>query len=180
VPTARQRIALVSLAFWRGAMRASGLIPPLSTIWPTPVYTPVYTHFDHAIDVPELARSHDTMAYGSDSLMRLMGLYGLGDRAVEIQPHHPYQLGPFTVRFIPSLHSKLLLGYKVPIDGALTCDHLDPQIVVANHYDDFFRPLSAPMGFSTNVNLAALPDEIREVSRNIGVAALPLMTTPTP
>jgi hypothetical protein len=36
------------------------------------------------------------------------------------------------------------------------------------------------MGFSTNVNLAALPDEIREVSRNIGVAALPLMTTPTP
>ena len=161
-------------------MRASGLIPPLSTIWPTPVYTPVYTHFDHAIDVPELARSHDTMAYGSDSLMRLMGLYGLGDRAVEIQPHHPYQLGPFTVRFIPSLHSKLLLGYKVPIDGALTCDHLDPQIVVANHYDDFFRPLSAPMGFSTNVNLAALPDEIREVSRDIGVAALPLMTTPTP
>ena len=247
MPTARQRISLVSLAFWRGAMRASGLIPPLSTIWPTPVYTPVYTHFDHAIDVPELARSHDTMAYGSDSLMRLMGLYGLGDRAVEIQPHHPYQLGPFTVRFIPSLHSKLLLGYKVPIDGALTCDHLDhlsptayrsgavyrlhievagttlyhqrsanliddqvptggvdiflagiagrsftdnywprilrrldPQIVVANHYDDFFRPLSAPMGFSTNVNLAALPDEIREVSRNIGVAALPLMTTPTP
>jgi L-ascorbate metabolism protein UlaG (beta-lactamase superfamily) len=54
---------------------------------------------------------------------------------------------------------------------------LDPQIVVANHYDDFFRPLSAPMGFSTNVNLAALPDEIREVSRDIGVAALPLMAT---
>jgi L-ascorbate metabolism protein UlaG (beta-lactamase superfamily) len=206
-----------------------------------------HTHFDHAIDVPELARSYDTMAYGSDSLMRLMGLYGLGDRAVEIQFHHPYELGPFTVRFIPSLHSKLLLGYKVPMDGALTCDHLghlsprayrcgavyglhievagttlyhqgsanliddqvptggvdiflagiagrsftenywarilrrlDPQIVVANHYDDFFRPLSAPMGFSTNVNLAALPDEIREVSRDIGVAALPLMTTSTP
>jgi L-ascorbate metabolism protein UlaG (beta-lactamase superfamily) len=309
VPTTRQNISLVSLAFWRGAMRASGLIPLLSTIWPKPVCRcrPVWrssgwapgliysgqtllidpyltrvplkalprrepaladpalhsrylrdswdvvgilvghTHFDHAIDVPELARSYDTMAYGSDSLMRLMGLYGLGDRAVEIQFHHPYELGPFTVRFIPSLHSKLLLGYKVPMDGALTCDHLghlsprayrcgavyglhievagttlyhqgsanliddqvptggvdiflagiagrsftenywarilrrlDPQIVVANHYDDFFRPLSAPMGFSTNVNLAALPDEIREVSRDIGVAALPLMTTSTP
>jgi L-ascorbate metabolism protein UlaG (beta-lactamase superfamily) len=204
-----------------------------------------HTHFDHAIDVPELTRSHDTMAYGSDSLTRLMGLYGLGDRAVEVQPHHPYELGPFTVRFIRSLHSKLLLGYKVPMDGALTCDHLDhlsptayrcgavyglhievagttlyhqgsanliddqvptggvdiflagiarrsftenywprilrrldPQIVIANHYDDFFRPLSAPMGFSTNVNLAALPDEIREVSRDIDVAALPLMTSP--
>ena len=186
MPTTRQNISLVSLAFWRGAMRASGLIPLLSTIWPKPVCRcrPVWrssgwapgliysgqtllidpyltrvplkalprrepaladpalhsrylrdswdvvgilvghTHFDHAIDVPELARSYDTMAYGSDSLMRLMGLYGLGDRAVEIQFHHPYELGPFTVRFIPSLHSKLLLGYKVPMDGALTCDHL--------------------------------------------------------
>jgi L-ascorbate metabolism protein UlaG (beta-lactamase superfamily) len=205
-----------------------------------------HTHFDHVIDVPEIARSHETTAYGSDSLVRLMGLYGLGDRAVEVDPRRPYELGPFTVRFIPSLHSKLLLGYKVPMDGALTCDHLDrlsptayrcgavyglhievagttlyhqgsanliddqvptggvdvflagiagrsftenywprilrrldPQIVVANHYDDFFRPLSAPMGFSTNVNLAALPDEIREVSRDIRVAALPLMPTPT-
>ncbi|HWE13150.1 MAG TPA: hypothetical protein VG365_06540 [Solirubrobacteraceae bacterium] len=56
---------------------------------------------------------------------------------------------------------------------------LEPQIVVASHYDDFFRPLSTPMGFSTNVNLAALPDEIRAVSLDIDVAALRPMTTLT-
>ena len=30
--------------------------------------------------------------------------------------------GPFTVRFTPSRHSKLVLGLKVPSDAELTCD----------------------------------------------------------
>jgi L-ascorbate metabolism protein UlaG (beta-lactamase superfamily) len=29
------------------------------------------------------------------------------------------------VTFIPSVHSKLLLGYAVPSDGELSCEHLD-------------------------------------------------------
>jgi L-ascorbate metabolism protein UlaG (beta-lactamase superfamily) len=198
-----------------------------------------HTHFDHAIDVPLLTQSLDTAAYGSDSLRRLMALYGLERSAVEVEPRKPYELGPFTVRFFPSLHSKLLLGYGVPFDGALSCEHLDalspaaykcgavygihievggtslyhqgsanliddqvptggvdlflagiagrsftdaywprilrrlePKVVVANHFDDFFRPLDAPLGFTTNVNLAGLPDEIAAVSRDIEVAAL--------
>jgi L-ascorbate metabolism protein UlaG (beta-lactamase superfamily) len=198
-----------------------------------------HTHFDHAIDVPELARSLNAKVLGSSSLVNLMALYDLRARAVEVEPHRAYELGPFTVRFVPSLHSKLLLGYKVPFDGALTCDHLDrlspsayrcgpiygihieaagttlyhqgsanliddevptggvdiflagiagrsftedywgrilrrldPAVVLANHYDDFFRPLDAPIGFSTNVNLAAVPDEVRAVTRDAAVAAL--------
>jgi L-ascorbate metabolism protein UlaG (beta-lactamase superfamily) len=198
-----------------------------------------HTHFDHAIDVPVLTQSLETTAYGSDSLHRLMALYGLEQRTVEVVPRRSYELGPFTVRFFPSLHSKLLLGYKVPFDGALSCEHLDalspaaykcgavygihitvagatfyhqgsanliddevptggvdvflagiagrsftdaywprilrrlePKLVVASHFDDFFRPLDAPLGFSTNVNLAGLPDEIQRVSREIDVAAL--------
>jgi L-ascorbate metabolism protein UlaG (beta-lactamase superfamily) len=198
-----------------------------------------HTHFDHAIDVPTLAQSFDATAYGSDSLVRLMALYGLQERVVEVALRKSYELGPFTVRFHPSLHSKLVLGYRVPFDGALSCEHLDalspaaykcgavygieievagktlyhqgsanlideevptggvdiflagiagrsftpaywprilrrlqPAVVLANHFDDFFRPLDAPLGFSTNVNLAALPDEIHEVSRDIEVAAL--------
>jgi L-ascorbate metabolism protein UlaG (beta-lactamase superfamily) len=198
-----------------------------------------HTHFDHAIDVPVLTRALSTTAYGSDSLVRLMRLYDLQSRAVEVEPKRPYELGPFTVRFFPSLHSKLLLGYGVPFDGALSCEHLDqlspsaykcgpvygihievagvtlyhqgsanliddqvptsgvdvflagiagrsfteaywsriltrlrPSVVVANHFDDFFRPLDAPIGFSTNVNLSALPEEIQAVSQEIEVAAL--------
>ena len=84
-----------------------------------------HTHFDHAVDAPELARRHGADAYGSDSLVHLMRLHGLGDRAVEVVPQQAYELGPYVVRFVPSRHSKLILGRKVPMDGELTCDHLD-------------------------------------------------------
>src|SRR5947209_4523555 len=189
-----------------------------------------HTHFDHAVDAPAVAARFGCRAYGSDSLHRLMALHGLGAQAVQVEPHRRYELGPFTVSFTPSLHSKLVLGLAVPFDGELCCEHLDaltpgayrcgqvygirievagvslyhqgsanlidseirdnvdvflagvagrgftrdywrrvlrrlaPHAVVPTHYDDFFRPLDAPMGFTTNVNLARVPDELASVS----------------
>jgi L-ascorbate metabolism protein UlaG (beta-lactamase superfamily) len=84
-----------------------------------------HTHFDHAVDAPAIARRFGCNAYGSDSLLTLMGLHGLAERAVEVTPYRTYELGPFEVSFIPSVHSKLLLGLAVPYDGDLTCEHLD-------------------------------------------------------
>lgn len=198
-----------------------------------------HTHFDHAIDVPAIAHRFQAPVYGSSSLVNLMALHGMREQAVQVQAHRTYELGPFAVSFVPSLHSKLLLGYRVPFDGELTCEHLDgltpgayrcgqvygihiavagtsfyhqgsanlideelpqdgaevflagiagrsftraywprilrrlePRVVVASHFDDFFRPVAAPIGFSMNVNLAAFPDEIAAVSKDIAVAAL--------
>ena len=50
---------------------------------------------------------------------------------------------------------------------------LDPHFVVPTHYDNFFRPLGAPMEFVANVQLARLPEEIGAVSREIEIGALP-------
>ncbi len=200
-----------------------------------------HTHFDHAVDAPALARRDGCPVLGSRSLAALMRLHGLGEQAVEVEPYRRYELGPFSATFVPSAHSKLTLGLKVPYDGELTCAHLDglapsayrcgqvwgihvevggttlyhqgsadlvddairhrgvdvflagvagrsftpdywsrvlgrlePDVVVAGHFDDFFRPLGAPMGFATNVDLAGFPDEVAQVSRQISVAALPL------
>jgi L-ascorbate metabolism protein UlaG (beta-lactamase superfamily) len=83
-----------------------------------------HTHFDHAVDAPAVARRFRAKAYGSPSLAHLMRLHGLGELAVEVVAHQPYELGPFVVRFVPSRHSKLLFGRKVPMDGELTCDHV--------------------------------------------------------
>ncbi|MDQ2678683.1 MAG: MBL fold metallo-hydrolase [Actinomycetota bacterium] len=83
-----------------------------------------HCHFDHAMDVPELARRGATV-YGSSNVTRLLGLHGLADSAVEVDPQVVYEIGPFTVRFVPSRHSKLVLGLAVPSDGELTCDSLD-------------------------------------------------------
>jgi L-ascorbate metabolism protein UlaG (beta-lactamase superfamily) len=84
-----------------------------------------HTHFDHAVDAPAVARRYGCKAYGSASLAALMRLHGLGDQAVEVEPYRTYELGPFEVTFVPSVHSKLLLGLAVPYAGELTCDHLD-------------------------------------------------------
>ncbi len=206
-----------------------------------------HTHFDHAVDAPAIARRFGCRAYGSDSLVTLMGLHGLADQAVSVEPYRAYKLGPFEVSFTPSAHSKLLLGLAVPYDGALTCEHLDglspgayrcgqvwgisirvagitiyhqgsanliddavrtggvdvflagiagraftedywrrilpkldPRLVVPTHYDNFFRPLGAPLEFVANSKLSSLPDEISAVSADAEVVALPRSDLPAP
>jgi L-ascorbate metabolism protein UlaG (beta-lactamase superfamily) len=84
-----------------------------------------HTHFDHALDAPAVASRFGCRAYGSSSLGHLMALHGLADRAVEVEPYRTYELGPFEVTFVPSVHSKLILGLAVPYSGELTCEHLD-------------------------------------------------------
>jgi L-ascorbate metabolism protein UlaG (beta-lactamase superfamily) len=84
-----------------------------------------HTHWDHAVDTPEIARRYRCRAYGSSSLATLMRLHGLGEQAVEVQPYRIYEIGPFEVTFVPSAHSKLLLGMAVPFAGELTCEQLD-------------------------------------------------------
>jgi L-ascorbate metabolism protein UlaG (beta-lactamase superfamily) len=84
-----------------------------------------HTHFDHALDAPAIARRFECRAYGSRSLVNLMALHGLAERAVEVEPYRTYELGPFEVSFTPSVHSKLLLGLAVPYDGELSCEQLD-------------------------------------------------------
>ena len=90
-----------------------------------------HTHFDHAVDAPAVAARYRVPAYGSDSLARLMALHGVGELAVEVEPHRRYELGPFAVTFTPSRHSKLLFGRKVPMDGPFTCDALDGLVPTA-------------------------------------------------
>jgi L-ascorbate metabolism protein UlaG (beta-lactamase superfamily) len=84
-----------------------------------------HTHFDHAVDAPAIAQRFDCDAYGSSSLVNLMALHGLAERAVEVEPYRTYELGPFEIGFTPSVHSKLLLGLAIPYDGELSCEHLD-------------------------------------------------------
>jgi L-ascorbate metabolism protein UlaG (beta-lactamase superfamily) len=84
-----------------------------------------HTHWDHAVDAPAVVRRYGCKAYGSNSLGALMRLHGLGDQVVEVEPYRTYELGPFEVTFVPSAHSKLVLGLAVPFAGDLTCEHLD-------------------------------------------------------
>ena len=84
-----------------------------------------HTHFDHALDVPALAMRAGCKVYGSASLARLMALHGRRELAVEVEAHRRIELGPFTVRYVPSKHAKLAAGLWTPYDGEITCEHTD-------------------------------------------------------
>jgi L-ascorbate metabolism protein UlaG (beta-lactamase superfamily) len=84
-----------------------------------------HTHFDHAMDVPAIARTFGCKVYGSTSLEHLMKLHELAAQATVVTPHRDYEVGPFRFHFVPSLHSKLQLGLRIPYSGELTCDHVD-------------------------------------------------------
>lgn len=53
---------------------------------------------------------------------------------------------------------------------------LRPKVIVPMHYDDFFAQVESPMTFLPQVHVSAVPDEVRAVSRDITVAALPRLT----
>jgi L-ascorbate metabolism protein UlaG (beta-lactamase superfamily) len=84
-----------------------------------------HTHFDHALDAPAIAARDGCPVYGGASAATLMGLHGLAAQAVEVEPHRVYEIGPFEVTFVPSVHSRLVLGLSVPNGGEITCEHVE-------------------------------------------------------
>ncbi len=95
-----------------------------------------HTHFDHAVDAPAVARRDGATVYGGTAARHLMGLHGLGDQAVVVEPHKDYTVGPFEFTFRPSQHSKLVLGKKVPYGGEITCEHVSGLRANAYHCGD--------------------------------------------
>ncbi|WP_437289049.1 MBL fold metallo-hydrolase [Sorangium sp. So ce406] len=89
-----------------------------------------HTHFDHALDIPEIALRTGATVFGSRSaaaLCRASGVPPSRARDVERAPGgEPVvaEVGPFRLRFLPSAHSRLMLG-RVPFPGDISdCDQV--------------------------------------------------------
>lgn len=96
-----------------------------------------HTHFDHALDVPAIARLTGATVYGSRSCVHLCRAAGIPEaQVVDVQRgagREPYraQVGPFELRFVPSVHSAFALG-RVPLPGDISdCDQIP---LGATHY----------------------------------------------
>src|SRR5580704_17197316 len=78
-----------------------------------------HTHFDHVLDVPDIALSTGARVFGSRSAAALCraravpeGLVEVVERAVGSEPVER-EVGPFRLRFMASAHAPLVLG-RVP------------------------------------------------------------------
>jgi L-ascorbate metabolism protein UlaG (beta-lactamase superfamily) len=89
-----------------------------------------HTHFDHVLDVPAIARATGARVFGSRSCAALCQSAGVPnaqvvdvESAMRGEPHRA-EVGPFSLRFIPSVHSAFLLG-RIPFPGDISdCDQL--------------------------------------------------------
>lgn len=81
-----------------------------------------HTHFDHALDTPEIARRTGARIFGSRSALHLCRSHGVPEAQIEcVEPSsgsapHEAEVGPFRLRFWPSAHSAFLFG-RVPFPG---------------------------------------------------------------
>jgi L-ascorbate metabolism protein UlaG (beta-lactamase superfamily) len=84
-----------------------------------------HTHFDHALDVPDLALMTGAKVFGSHSAAMLCRARGVPEDRVQIVERDAggrpveTEVGPFRLRFIPSVHAPLVLG-RVPFAGEIS------------------------------------------------------------
>lgn len=121
----------------RASLSRCTLAPLRSDGWLIPRYTPKanaivvgHTHFDHALDVPAIARLTGAQVFGSKSCAALClasGVQAQRVRDVETEGltrEIEADIGPFHLRFVPSVHSSFLLG-RVPFPGDISdCDEI--------------------------------------------------------
>jgi len=78
-----------------------------------------HTHFDHVLDVPDLARRFDVPLVGSRSLANLMELCAMTGRVRVCEGRERVELpGGDAVTMIPSRHGRVALG-RVPFPGEI-------------------------------------------------------------
>jgi L-ascorbate metabolism protein UlaG (beta-lactamase superfamily) len=207
-----------------------------------------HTHFDHALDIPFLARSTGAMVFGSRSAITLCRGSSVPEAQLVDVERSPgsdpvvQEVGPFRLRFLPSAHSPLLLG-RVPFPGeivdcsdipmraeryrcgavfgieievagrriyhlgsaeildasmpqkevdlALVCvagwtttprfpervaKALSPRAVLLSHWDDFFRPLDAPVRRLPAMKILHLADRLHaSLGQGVRVGTVPLL-----
>lgn len=81
-----------------------------------------HTHFDHALDAPAIAKATGAAIFGSKSASALAIASGVDPKRVHVVERAAggepvtHEVGPFTLRFVPSAHSPLVLG-RVPFPG---------------------------------------------------------------
>ena len=66
---------------------------------------PVHSHYDHAMDSPEVARRTGAQLLGSESTANIARGWGLSENQIDVvQLNESYQYGDFSVTLIPSEH----------------------------------------------------------------------------
>ncbi len=79
-----------------------------------------HSHYDHLLDTPEIARAFGARVAGSASTIAVARAAGVAEERLDlVQPEgRALRVGDIEIRFVPSLHGRILLG-RVPFPGTV-------------------------------------------------------------
>ncbi len=93
---------------------------------------PVHSHFDHAMDVGQVANRSSASILGSDSTAQIARGAGVPeDQITVVESNTSFQFGEFTVTLLPAPHAPIGWRGSVPIDGTIDEPLTMPQPITA-------------------------------------------------
>lgn len=93
--------------------------------------TPVHSHFDHALDTPEVARQTGAVVLGSETTANIARGQGLPESQIEVvEPGRAYAYGRFQVTLLESAHAPIADG-GAPFPGTIDEPLVHPAPVSA-------------------------------------------------
>ncbi|MDG2341906.1 MAG: MBL fold metallo-hydrolase [Cytophagales bacterium] len=131
-----------------------------------------HTHFDHAADVPYIAKKTGAVVIGTESMANLLKAHGIpGNQIITVKGGEDYQFEHFSVKVIPSLHSAL--RNKLYFNsGIISADHKIPlkikDYVEGNSLMFYFRFKSKNILTMGSMNF--IEDNIKGLEPNILLA----------
>jgi L-ascorbate metabolism protein UlaG (beta-lactamase superfamily) len=101
-----------------------------------------HAHWDHLMDVPEIARLTGAMVYGSPNTCKILGIHGTPENQVHrILPGDRFQIGDFSVQALSAEHLSIP-GFT---PRALSPD-LEPPLRASDYQMDFSYSYSIQVG----------------------------------
>ncbi len=93
-----------------------------------------HSHYDHLMDAPAIARRTGAMMAGSPTTCFIAESMGVSRKALlhQANPPEPFRHSGFDIRFIPSLHGRVVLG-RVPYPGTLSSVPQKPPVKVPDY-----------------------------------------------
>jgi len=93
---------------------------------------PVHSHFDHAMDVGEIANHSSASVLGSESTAQIARGAGVPDDQITVvESATSFEFGAFKVTLLPIGHAPIGWGGSVPFDGIISEPLMTPQPISA-------------------------------------------------
>jgi L-ascorbate metabolism protein UlaG (beta-lactamase superfamily) len=93
-----------------------------------------HSHFDHLMDAPSIARRTGAVIAGSTTACFIAESMGVPKKSLfpQADPPSPFRLSGFDIKFIPSLHGRVVMG-RVPYPGILSSIPPKPPVKASDY-----------------------------------------------